>query len=185
MGRPKALLPCAPDDETFVGRVVRTLQEGGIPHVLVVGRPDDAELRDHIAQFETPPLYVANPAPERGQLSSLIVGIDVAQARGAESVIVMPVDIPQVRAGTVSALVAAWRTSPAPVLRVTCGGRHGHPVIFRQPVFGALRSADPRIGAKAVLRAHAGDTLNVEVGDPGVLRDVDVPAEYDRLFGRP
>jgi molybdenum cofactor cytidylyltransferase len=59
------------------------------------------------------------------------------------------------------------------------GGRHGHPVIFKRPVFQALRTADPEVGAKAILRAHAMD--DVEVDDPGVLRDVDTPEDFARL----
>jgi CTP:molybdopterin cytidylyltransferase MocA len=34
-----------------------------------------------------------------------------------------------------------------------------------------------------VVRAHG--AANVEVDDPGVLQDVDTPADYERLFGRP
>ncbi|MGH8639503.1 MAG: nucleotidyltransferase family protein, partial [Burkholderiales bacterium] len=119
----------------------------------------------------------------RGQLSSLIVGIDYAQARGAHAVVVMPVDIPLVRSTTVAAVLAAMVGSDAPIVRATYGGRHGHPAIFRDDVFGDLRAADPDAGAKGVLRAHADRILNVEVDDPGVLRDVDVPEDYRRLFG--
>jgi molybdenum cofactor cytidylyltransferase len=66
--------------------------------------------------------------------------------------------------------------------RVAHAGRGGHPVLFRDVVFDDLRTADPAIGAKAVLRARAGDVLDVEVDDPGVLRDVDAPDDYIALF---
>jgi CTP:molybdopterin cytidylyltransferase MocA len=184
MGRSKALLACVPSSETFLARVVRVLREGGVPDVVVVGRPEDAALRAHVDGLAPPTAFAENRDAARGQLSSLIVGIDHARRHGASAVVVMPVDIPQVKPATVATLLAAF-ASPAPILRVAYAGRHGHPVLFRDVVFEELRAADPAIGAKAVLRAHAADVLNIEVDDPGVLRDVDVPDDYVRLFGEP
>lgn len=181
MGRPKALLPCGPGGETFAARIVGALRAGGVDRVLVVGRPDDEALRAHVGRLEA--RYVINPDPERGQLSSLVAGLDEAEARGATSVIATPVDMPQVRPATVAALLAAWRRSPALILRPAHAGAHGHPVIFRREVFADLRAADPRAGAKVVLRRHADRVLDLDVDDPGVLRDVDAPDDYARMFG--
>jgi molybdenum cofactor cytidylyltransferase len=184
MGRPKALLPCLPAHETFVGRVVRTLREGGVPTVVVVGRQDDDMLRAHVGGLVPATAYLENPDPARGQLSSLIVGVDFAEAQGADAVVVMPVDIPQVRAESVVALLTASLTDPAPILRVEHDGRHGHPVLFRRAVFDQLRTADPKLGAKSLVHAYGDRIRNVPVPDPGVIRDVDVPEDYLRLFGR-
>jgi CTP:molybdopterin cytidylyltransferase MocA len=181
MGRSKPLLPCVPSAETFVARVVRVLREGGVPDVVVVGRPEDAALRAHVDGLVPTTTFVENRDAARGQLTSLIVGIDHAQLHGADAVVVMPVDIPQVKPETVATLLAAVG-SQAPIVRVGYAGRHGHPVLFREVVFEELRTADPAIGAKAVLLAHASDILNIAVDDPGVVRDVDVPDDYARLF---
>ena len=51
-------------------------------------------------------------------------------------------------------------------------------------VFAELRRADAAVGAKEVLRVYGDQVLNLEVDDPGVLRDVDVVEDYRRLFGR-
>lgn len=183
MGRPKALLPCGPEGESFIARVVRTLRAGGVPDVLVVGRPDDRQLRDELDRLTPAPRYVVNPDPDRGQLSSLIAGLSVADRPGVRGLLVMPVDIPSIRPGTVEAVCQAFSATSAPIVRAACGGRHGHPVIFARRVFDELRHADPAAGAKAVLRAHAGEVVDVEVNDPGVLIDVDAPEDYERLFG--
>jgi CTP:molybdopterin cytidylyltransferase MocA len=53
-------------------------------------------------------------------------------------------------------------------------------VIFARSVFEALRRADPATGAKSVVRSQP--VLDVEVGDAGVLYDVDTPDDYQRLF---
>ena len=60
--------------------------------------------------------------------------------------------------------------------------QHGHPVIFGASLFAVLRNADPSLGARAVLREDPSRVRNLEVDDPGVLRDIDLPDEYRRLF---
>jgi CTP:molybdopterin cytidylyltransferase MocA len=184
LGMPKALLRCAPGEETFTARVVRTLRDGGIPDVLVVGRPADDALRILVGGLGPAARYVENPAPDRGQLSSLLVAIDEAEGGGAGAVLVMPVDIPLVQATTVAAVLGAFHSSGAPIARVTHQGRHGHPVIFGASVFADLRMADPSVGARAVLQRHAARVLNLELDDPGVLRAVDFPEDYRSLFRR-
>lgn len=183
MGQPKALLPFDPDD-TFVSRICRTLHAARLAEILVVVRPGDDALADAVGRLEPPPTLVVNPIPARGQLSSLVAGLDAADARGAEALLVLPVDIPMVRTDTIARLLAAAAASAATIVRATHGSRHGHPVIFKRALFETLRRADLRLGARAVLHAHAADLLDVELDDPGVLCDVDRPEDYARLFGR-
>jgi molybdenum cofactor cytidylyltransferase len=68
------------------------------------------------------------------------------------------------------------------VLRATHQGRHGHPVIFAATLFPALRRADPKVGARALLHQDPSRVRNLEVDDPGVLRDFDWPTDYRGLF---
>ena len=184
MGKPKALLTSGPEGETFAARTIRILAAGGASPVFVVGRPGDHPLRTLVGAAGTPAEFLENPSPERGQLSSLLVGIDAAEGRRADGVLVMPVDIPMVRPETIGSSLAAFLESDSPILRVTHEGRHGHPVIFAARVFAELRRADAAVGAKEVLRAYGDQVLNLEVDDPGVLRDVDVIEDYRSLFGR-
>lgn len=180
MGTSKALLSCGPSGLTFVATLVRTLLEGGVDDVLVVGRPDDAPLGAEVDR--TAARFVGNPRHEEGQLSSLIAGLNVADRPGVTAVLMTPVDAPLVAAATVRRLLDAFASSQAPIVRAVHQGRHGHPVLFSRAVFDALRHGDPAVGAKAVVRAHAGRLIDVEVDDPGVLGDIDTPEEYRRTF---
>jgi CTP:molybdopterin cytidylyltransferase MocA len=185
MGCPKALLPCPPDGYTFVSQAVRTLRAGGIAEVAVIGRPDDSALRNEVSHHSPAVPYLENPTPELGQLSSLLVGVSYAEACRAGGVMVLPVDIPSVRPATVHALHEAFAQGPEPLVRATCQGRHGHPVIFGRSLFAELQAADPSMGARAVLRRDPARVREVDVDDPGVLRDVDVPDDYHRLLAEP
>ena len=182
MGRPKALLRCGEGEDTFVSRLVRSLRAGGVTNIVVIGRAGDHALRAELERLQPPAPLAENPAPERGQLSSLLVGLDYAEQSGGRAVLVMPVDSPLVAPATIAATLAAFEGTGAPIARAVHDGRHGHPVVFRHHVFEDLRAADPALGAKAVLRAHEDRVVNVDVPDPFVLRDVDDPRDYKDLF---
>lgn len=182
MGRPKALLPF-PSGRSFVSELIASLRDGGLARIAVVGRRDDDDLSREIVPTSVPVDYVVNPDPDRGQLSSLVVGVEYAVAHAAAGALVVPVDMPLIQSSTIATALEAFHRSALPVLRMTHGGRHGHPVIFRASVFDTLRLADPSVGARAVMREDPSRVQNVEVDDPGVLRDFDWPAEYRQTFG--
>ena len=185
MGRSKALLPCSqvPGD-TFLNRIISSMRAGGIEDVLIVGRPDDAELIAAVEQSSAPARFVVNPDHERGQLTSIVAGINAVDRPGIGGLLVMPVDMPLVLPSTFRDVLATFAAHPSSIVRAVCGGRHGHPVIFDRGSFEALRRADVAVGAKAVLLAHADRVLNLELDDGGVLKDVDSREDYRAVFGR-
>jgi molybdenum cofactor cytidylyltransferase len=177
MGRPKPLLQTG--GRSFVSAIIQTLRAGGLAPIVVVIRPGSGEVADEIVGAGG--LSVVNPSPDEGQLSSLLAGLDAVETAASTAVLVTLVDAPSIRPETVALLLARLSTSDAPILRATYRGRHGHPVVFRSSVFGALRGADPRLGAKVVLRAHVVE--DVEIDDPGIVDDIDTPEDYARVFG--
>ena len=183
MGRPKALLQCPGTSHTFVRQLAGALFDGGVTDVLVVGRPEDDELRAEVDALSVPARFVTNPDADLGQLSSLLAGLRAADRPGVRGLLVAPVDVPLVCASTVTTLLTRFQSASAPIARAVHRGVHGHPVIFGRVVFAELGRADPEVGAKAVVRAHEASILNVEVDDPGVVRDVDTPQDYRRLMG--
>jgi CTP:molybdopterin cytidylyltransferase MocA len=182
MGSPKAAL-VTPDGLTFVTRIVVTLRDAGVDDlVIVTGRHHDAVI-DALARdrLMPSPRVVRNPDPARGQLSSLLAGMDAVVSAGTDALMMTLVDVPLVRVSTVSAVIDAWRRSRAPIVRPAIGDRHGHPVLFDRAVFDELRRAPLEAGAKVVVRAHESEIVNVPVDDEGCVRDVDTPSDYERL----
>ncbi|MEP6914506.1 MAG: nucleotidyltransferase family protein [Acidobacteriota bacterium] len=182
MGRAKALLR-SPGGLTFVHRLARAMCDGGLADTIVVGRPEDAGLRQEVAAIGTPVRFIENPGADAGQLSSVLAGLDAAQNDHLQAVVLAPVDAPLIRPETFAAVAAVFASSGAPIVRAVHGGRHGHPVLFSHAIFEALRRADPAIGARSLVRGQAHLVVNVEVDDPGVLTDVDTPEDYARLIG--
>ncbi len=187
MGHPKALLP-VDERETFASRLVRTLCAAGVRDVSIVvagDGPVDA-LRSGLSALQPKPRIVLNHDSSRGQLSSLLTGLQAIDRPGVEALLMTLVDIPLVGVSTVRALLDAYAQSRAPIVRPSRPGdsAHGHPVIFDRSLFDDLRGADPGAGARPVVRARAAEIRDVAVDDPGAFLDIDTPADYRRVFGR-
>ena len=182
MGQAKALLPVR--GTTFLGRICQSMADVGVNDLVVVTAKGLPPVDAALAEAGAAARLVENPRPVDGQLSSLQIGLAVADRPGVEAVLVTLVDVPLVQADTMRAIVDAFRTTRAPIVRpVARDGRHGHPVLFARAVFEDIRRADMAMGAKAVLRAHASEIANVPTDDEGAFADIDTPEDYARLIG--
>ena len=176
MGRPKALLPVDAHD-TFLSRIVGTLGSAGAAPVVVVIAPQTAGA----LALPGDARIIVNPAPERGQLSSLQCGL-AGIPRAAAAVLFTPVDVPLVTVHTVGALLSAWRARGADVVRPERSGQHGHPVLVTRAVADDLLAAGPSLTARDVLRRYASSTVDVAVLDEGAFLDIDTPDDYRRAI---
>jgi CTP:molybdopterin cytidylyltransferase MocA len=176
MGQPKAGLAITHQADTFLARIIRTLTAAGLPDIVIVTGAGADAVRGAAGPMNRRVRFVHNPRWEQGQLTSLIAALDSDPL--SEALLVTLVDVPFVSSQTVIRVLHAWRSSRAPIVRPASGDRHGHPVIFDRALFDELRQADPAVGAKAVVRAHEREILNVATDDPGAFLDVDTEREY-------
>jgi CTP:molybdopterin cytidylyltransferase MocA len=163
-GEPKAF---ARDDSgrTWLERACAVLLDGGCPEVVatvpVVGALPALDTRVR-------PLRVAAD----GLSDSLDAALAVAIERGADAVLVMLVDLPDVTAEVVGRVASA----DADLARATYAGRPGHPVLITAAHLAPLRSAlGGDSGANAYLAAHG--VAGVECGDLATGHDVDRPVD--------
>lgn len=177
MGRTKALLMAR--GLPFLERVADAFREGGCDLVFVVVRElEGAEAR----LAKTLGLrVVVNPDPDEGPISSLRAALrvlpdDVAWCGWC------PVDHPLVRAETVARLIDTARQRPDRIIVPRRGDERGHPVIFPRSVFEELLSGHLPQGARSVVRRDPDRVHVVTVSDPGVVADIDTPADYAERF---
>jgi molybdenum cofactor cytidylyltransferase len=186
MGQPKPLLPDG-RGHLFVTRVLHTLASAGFRTATVVTGRLHAEIVHAVASDSPLGMTVTlarNENPGRGQLSSLVVGLDAAVKPGTRAVLVTLADVPFVAVETVRAVVDAYERTRAPIVRPARGREHGHPVVFDASLVAELRRADENVGAKTVIRAHAAEIAHVELHDEGAFTDIDTREEYARQVPR-
>jgi molybdenum cofactor cytidylyltransferase len=181
MGRAKATLPIGPAD-TFLTRIVRTFRDAGVDDVIVVVGHDADAIAHAFGTSGLAARFVVNQQYDRGQLSSLIAGVNAIDRPGVAAALVTLVDVPLVSAATVRAVVDHYLASRAPVVRPTSGTRHGHPLLIDRALFDELRRADPAEGAKPIVRAHATAVGDLLIADEGAFTDIDTVEDYDGLI---
>lgn len=174
MGRPKALLPL-PGGGTALGRVVAACREGGCGPVLVVAGADfEAVEREARAAAAT---VVENPAWERGRSTS-VKAVLPHLPPGVAGLLLFPVDHPLAGGGVVAALRKAFAGDPsAEVVLPVHGGRRGHPVLLAASLFPEVAVLGDDEPLRNVVRREGRRVLEVAVGDPGVLRNLDRPGD--------
>ena len=192
MGRDKALLPWPPisataaaSGGTLLSAAITSLAPFTELVIVVVGKNEDAIAPVAYANGAS---LVSNPAPERGQFSSLQVGLHEVLNRGRDSAMVTLVDRPPVSAEAIEALVlqftgqfvlppAARKWAVVPEF----GGKHGHPILIARELIEAFLKAPPTASARDIRRQHEDRIQYVTVDDPRICTNVNTPEDYARL----
>jgi len=195
MGRDKALLPWPPTfagpiadsalamrtAETFLSSAIR-LYFSHVDEVLVVVGKNEAALAPVV--YANGAALVINPEPERGQFSSLRVGLQEVLNRGRDAAMVTLVDRPPVRAETLETLEAAFERATVHrkwAVIPEYQGKHGHPILLGREMLTAFLNAPETSNAQDVEHAHQNEIEYIPVNDPLVALNVDTPEQYAAL----
>ena len=148
-----------------------------LPESVAVIRPGDVELSSLLGA--TGVRVVECAAADEGMGASLACG--AREAADAEGWVVALADMPWIDPATIAKVADALRAGAsiaAPALR----GQRGHPVGFARRHHAALAALTGDVGARSILERNAAALTVVDVDDPGILGDVDRPAD---LAGMP
>lgn len=173
-GRPKALLRWR--GRTFLETIADAAREGGAAGVAVVLGYHAEEVRE-LAEGVCDQVTL-NPNPDRGMVSSAREVAKVVPEGTA--LLLWPVDIPSVRPETVRALIEASRSHPGRVVAPAAVGALGHPPLLPPDLVAELRELGDQERLDRFIEARGGVVV-LELGDAGVLRDVDLAKDLDRL----
>jgi molybdenum cofactor cytidylyltransferase len=178
MGRDKALLPWR--DGTFLSAAIRALQPLTDLVIVVAGR-NQAELAPIINADAA--FIVVNSNPERGQFSSLQIGLQEVLNRGRDAAIVTLVDRPAPSRATIEQLKSEFLASPDRTWAVVPehAGKHGHPIVIGREMIGAFLNAPASSSARDVEHAAQDHILYLAVDDPLVAVDIDTPEDLKEL----
>lgn len=111
-----------------------------------------------------------NPDYEAGQATSVRVGVEWADQRGATDVVIALGDMPWVSSSTYERLLAAHADGVG-ITVPEYEGQRGNPVVFAAEYFSELAAVEGDSGGRQLFATH--EVTRVPVDDPGVQRDVD------------
>lgn len=141
-----------------------------LPRVIAVVRPGDDKVAARLGALGCEVRVCADA--DTGMAASLTHAIELS--KGAEGWLVALGDMPYIQTNTIRLLSRAIDDGAhiaAPVYQ----GQRGNPVAFSHFHLPLLLALDGDQGARAILKSHA--VRDVVVDDPGVLRDIDTPAD--------
>jgi molybdenum cofactor cytidylyltransferase len=168
-------------NETFVSAAIRALISF-TDEVLVVAGNNEATLAP--AVYSAGGSMVRNPAPERGQFSSLRVGLEEVLNRGRDAAMITLVDRPPAEAATLQTLRAAFESASSEIWAVVpeYNGKHGHPFLAGREMIEAFLKAPANATARDVEHQHPDHISYLAVDDPHVAMNVNTPEDYAALL---
>ncbi|MFL6300198.1 MAG: NTP transferase domain-containing protein [Terriglobales bacterium] len=179
MGQDKALLPW--EGGTFLSAAIDLLKRV-TELVIVVGGKNTNSVLPTI--YQTGAFITENHHTDRGQFSSLQIGLQEVLNRGRDTAIVALVDRPAPHLKTVQAIKrhfleslqnGAWAVVPE------FEGKHGHPFVAGREMIERFLRAPQEATARDIEHAAQQHISYLKVNDPLVIANVDTPEQYQEL----
>lgn len=168
------LLQSLNDGTPLITQAVRNMHPA-VDRLVVVVPAEHATLAA-VLEKETVELII-NPAASEGMGSSLACGI--AASLEVNGWIIALADMPWIQPTTISQIAMALREGRS--LVAPCyQNQRGHPVAFHHCFGTELVKLHDDHGARSVLEQYSTQLHLIDVDDPGILLDVDTPADLTR-----
>lgn len=114
----------------------------------------------------------------QGMAASLACG--VRANHGAAGWLIGLADMPAVPAAAIAGVRNALQAG-ADLSAPSCNGRRGHPVGFAFRYYEELLALRGDAGARHLLERDRSNLVQVELGDRGILADIDIPRDLQEL----
>ena len=165
-----------PHGGMLINALVRRASKAGLDVSVVINA------KDVIADKIDAPCIVA-PNAEQGMGASIADTVSVfAKRSAAESLLIMPADLPLLRIESLRRVAAS--AAPNRIIVPECEGRRGHPVAFGRQFWPLLRELTGDEGARSVIANHHESVDIVELQDEGIYRDADTPEEMRAVLSK-
>ena len=171
MGRPKQLLRAG--SKTLLQRSLETALASQCRQVYCVLGAHASEIKPYVEDY--PVQLIDNPRFQQGLSSSLRAGIEALEARGAEAVLVLLADMPNIHSAHLNALMELFHKHPRQPAATAYPDGPGVPVVFPASHFPRLKALEGDKGARVLLNEDR-QTINSLPFDD--LTDIDTPRDY-------
>lgn len=163
------------DGKTVIARCLECLLTGGVEEVVVVVAPGGNGVAAAASGY---PVRVVRSTDSDGDMAtSLRAGRDALTAE-TSGVLIALCDYPLVAPETVARLVAAHGSEQDAIWIPLHIGRRGHPILVPRSLLDKL--VEP-LTLRDLVRGNPDRVRQAAVADPGVLRDMDTPEDYQMM----
>ncbi len=173
MGFPKMMLDF--NGKTLLENAIGTVRDSDIDHMVVVLGAWRESILEILSRHGINSCF--NENYKSGMLSSVQCGFKNVPS-DAEAVFVFQGDQPLISPTTVNVLISAFRKSPKDIVIPVHDRKRGHPILIGKRYRDEIDTLDAGIGLRELTSNHPDSILEVDTGDPGILRDFDTYEEY-------
>ncbi len=179
---PKALLKIG--EKTFVQHLNDVFSASPqVQKIVVVLGAEHRKILKEMQWFKG--VTTLNTDFKKGQLSSIITGINAIKKDKADGAFISPVDHPLISTQLIDTMIQTFYETRKLIVLPTHKGEHGHPVLFSSLLFPELSLAPQDAGARLVVHRHRDNIAEVETVEEGVLVNIDTPEDYQKhIVGR-
>jgi len=171
---PKPLLTCS--GKTLLEIVINKVLAIKLDPIIII---TNKKFFQEIQKLKFPIKTVINNNPEKGMLSSILIGLEEIENQ-CDGFFLCPVDYPLVNLNTYQTLLASSVEKKNHIIKPQFKKKSGHPVVFPQSLFVELKNAPMDEGARYVTRQFSDQTYFVNVNDPGILININTPQMYQK-----
>ena len=143
-----------------------------LPDTLAVTRPDQQALIEQLAAQGVAAITLSESNGGMG----MSIAAGVAARADAKGWLIALADMPFIQPATIARVLAALQNG-SPIAAPVYRGQRGHPVGFSAAFGEALRALRSDAGARELLQRHAAEITLIACDDPGMLADIDTPAD--------
>ncbi|MDD3145979.1 MAG: nucleotidyltransferase family protein [Candidatus Riflebacteria bacterium] len=158
--------------QSFLHHIISRLKlQKTLERLIFVGQQTDVAARNEVEAADG--IWVSNPKPEDGPLSSIRLALGKIQPSSA--VLLWPVDHPMISAATVSQLIEIWQKKPDFITVPSDGQRRGHPGIYPAWCQRLFCEIPLEGGARKIMQLHPGRIQYLMTDDPWITRNLNTP----------
>lgn len=176
MGTPKQLLRVG--DKTLLEHALANVRASEVSEVVLVLGGEAESVRRQVGSDGAK--LVVNPDYEQGMGTSLRKGLS-ALGESCRGALIVLADQPFIRPTTLNRLIEFHSQTEAQITIPLYRGFRGNPVLLDKSVFPEVMTLTGDVGCRAIFGDHTEGIHKLEVGDPGILLDVDTEEDLTRL----
>ena len=173
MGKPKLIMPFG--ESTMIDAVIHEAIHSELNQIIVVLGADREKIMSQIKDY--PVIIAENPDFHHGMLSSVQCGLRVLPDN-TDAVMVLLGDQPMIPVSVINNMIDEYRHANKGIAVAVHNGVRGHPLVFNIKYKPEVEKLNSDHSLKDLTRKHKEDILEVEVGTPVILRDIDTPEDY-------